>query len=556
MEKVWLKQYQTGVPAEINNSTWHSLVEMFEQSVKQFGDKPAFRNFSSTLTYREVDQHALNLSTYLQSELGLKKGDRIALMLPNLLQYPVAFFAALRAGLVVVNINPMCKAAELSKQLDKTGASVMIVLANFADTVEQALAHSPLKRVIITEVGDCFISYKRMVTEVLTKYVRRMIPKYKILIATAFRQALAQGAAGRYRAVELDRDDVALLQFTGGTTGEMKAAMLTHGSLLGNIHQLLAWVKPIAKVGEEAIITPLPLYHIFSLLVNMLLFIPLGGLNLLVTNPRDIPSLIKVFRREHFTAITGVNTLFNALMHHSDFDKIDFEPMHLAISGGMATQHAVAQKWQELTERPLLQGYGLTEASPVVAVPPLDSENYNGSIGVPLPSTDVKIIDSDGDEMPLGEPGELCIHGPQVMKGYWRSSKETQEVLSPRGWLKTGDIVRMDEKGFLYIVDRKKDMIIVSGFNVYPNEVEDVLAEHPGIKEVAIVGMAGEKESGEKVAAYIVKESDELTKEEITAFCREKLSDYKRPRYIEFCDDLPKNEVGKVLRRELKQKKS
>ncbi|OGT62640.1 MAG: long-chain-fatty-acid--CoA ligase [Gammaproteobacteria bacterium RIFCSPHIGHO2_12_FULL_45_12] len=550
--KVWLKSYSSGVPAEIDPDAFRNIPQIFQRSCELYRDRPAFYSMGVTLTFAEVDAFSRELAAYLQQHLQMKKGDRMAIMLPNVLQYPVALFAALRIGLVVVSINPLYTADELAEQLKNAEATTLLALANFANTVEQALARVPtLKHVIITHIGDLLPWPKAFVTHLVLKYVYHKIPHWRIPGVIHFKQAILAGKRLPLSPVDISPDDTAFLQYTGGTTGISKGAVLTHRNLIANMQQADAWFKSIIEPGHEIIITALPLYHIFSLLANCLYFSRIGGLNVLIANPRDIPRMVRDMRQFKFTAITGVNTLFHALIKYPAFSKLDFSCLRLALGGGMAVQRAVAEKWQAITGAPLLEAYGLTETSPCVTINPVTEKSYNGSIGLPVSSTHLIILDEEGCELPVGEAGELGIKGPQVMKGYWRNPAETEKVFTKDGWLLTGDIASMDEKGFFRLLERKKDMILVSGFNVYPNEIEDVLTRLAGISEAAVIGVSDEN-SGETVKAFIVKDDPALTAEKVVKYCREHLTPYKVPKYIEFTDELPKTNVGKILRRALK----
>ena len=549
----WLSNYPEGVPAEIDVDEYRSVGAVLQGACKRFRDRPAFANFGRVLTYGDIDDQSREFAAYLIHGLGLKRGDRLAIMLPNVLQYPIAIFGALRAGLTVVNTNPMYTARELRHQLADSGAAAIVVLDNFAATLQQALPQTQIRHVITTGVGDLLkFPHGAMVNFVL-KYVRKSVPDYDIPGNVRFRDALSKGARLVDDSVDADvqPDEIAFLQYTGGTTGVAKGAMLTHRNLVANMQQSSAWLGTNVKYGEEEIITALPLYHIFALTANCLVFMKFGGLNHLITNPRDMTGFVKTMSTIRFTAITGVNTLFNGLLNTPGFDKLDFSRLHLTLGGGMAVQRAVAERWQKTTGCPLLEAYGLTETSPAACINPMDLENYNGSIGLPIPSTDCAVWDDDENPLPAGEVGELCIRGPQVMKGYWNRPEETARVLTASGWLHTGDMARMDAKGYFYIVDRKKDMILVSGFNVYPNEIEDVVAQMPGVLEVAAVGVPDER-SGEAVKLVIVRKDPALTAEQVKAFCRENMTAYKVPRFIEFRSELPKSNVGKILRRELR----
>ena len=551
-DRPWLQNYPQGVPAEIDPDEYRSISAVFAASVSRYGDRPAYRNMGKTLTYAEVDAASKQFAAYLLCELGLKKGDRVAIMMPNCLQYPIATFGVLRAGLTVVNVNPLYTARELKHQLVDSGASAIVVVDNFGHTVQEVLADTPLKQVITTGLGDLVGFPKSAIVNFVVKYVKKMVPDYDIPGAVRFRDALAAGKRHALPAVDIDTDDIAFLQYTGGTTGVAKGAMLTHRNLVANMQQASAWIAASnVKPGEEVIITALPLYHIFSLTANGLVFMKLGGLNYLITNPRDMKGFIKELKGIRFTAITGVNTLFNGLLNTPGFEEVDFSALKITLGGGMAVQRAVAEKWKKLTGVTLVEAYGLTETSPAACINPLDLAEYNGAIGLPIPSTDACVKDDDGKTLANGEVGELCIRGPQVMKGYWQRPDETAKAIDADGWLHTGDMARMDEKGFFYIVDRKKDMILVSGFNVYPNEVEDVMAMMPGVLEVAAVGVPNEK-SGEVVKVVIVRKDPNLTEEQVKEFARANLTGYKHPRIVEFRTELPKTNVGKILRRELR----
>ncbi|AFR03401.1 long-chain-fatty-acid--CoA ligase FadD [Pectobacterium brasiliense] len=553
MEKIWLSRYPADVPAEIDPDRYSSLIEMFESSVKRYADRPAFVNMGEVMTFRKLEERSRAFAAYLQNQLKLQKGDRVALMMPNLLQYPVALFGVLRAGLVVVNVNPLYTPRELEHQLKDSGASTIVIVSNFAHTLEKVVHNTAVKHVILTRMGDQLSTAKGTLVNFVVKYIKRLVPKYHLPDAISFRRVLQEGRRQQYIRPDIINTDLAFLQYTGGTTGVAKGAMLTHRNMLANLEQCKGAYGAILQEGNELVITALPLYHIFALTVNGLLFLELGGKNLLITNPRDIPAVVKELKQYPFTAITGVNTLFNALLNNKEFHELDFSTLRLAVGGGASVQQAVAERWEKLTGKHLLEGYGLTESSPLVAVNPYDLKHYSGSIGLPVSSTDVKIIDDDGNDAGPGESGELWVRGPQVMLGYWQQPAATDEVLKD-GWLATGDIVTSDDEGFLRVIDRKKDMILVSGFNVYPTEIEDVISRHPKVSESAVVGVDNEV-SGEAVKAFVVRRDQSLTKEELTTHCRRNLTGYKVPKEIEFCDDLPKSNVGKILRRELRGEK-
>lgn len=555
MEKIWLKSYPQGVPAEINPDAYQSIVEVLDQSSTQFSELPAFYNMGTTLTYKEVDIYSKAFASYLVQVLKLKKGDRIAIMLPNVLQYPIAMFGALRAGLIVVNVNPLYTVPELAYQLKNSGAEAILVLSNFASVVEQAIPGTAIKHVIVTDIGDMLPRAKAAFINFVLKYIRKKIPAWSIPQAVSFKKVITTGKQLTHQPVAISNDDIAFLQYTGGTTGVSKAAMLTHRNIISNIEQADAWFKAILTPGTEIIVTALPLYHIFSLTANCLYFTKAGGLNVLITNPRDTKSMIADMGKFKFTAFTGVNTLFNSLLKHPNFAKLDFSGLKLSLGGGMAVQRIVAEKWQQVTGMPLLEAYGLTETSPCVSMNPVTLKVYNGTVGLPVSSTDIKILNDEGNEVPLIHPGELAIKGPQVMRGYWQNERETEKVFTNDGWLLTGDVASVDEQGFLRIIERKKDMILVSGFNVYPNEIEDALVTIPGIVEAAVVGVPDEN-SGEAVKALLVKDDPNLTAEIVHNLCKKILTGYKIPKYIEFRKELPKSNVGKILRRALRDGKN
>jgi long-chain acyl-CoA synthetase len=552
-ERPWLANYPEGVPAQIDINQYASVAAVLEEACERFSQRPAFSSFGKQLSYSQIDELSRQFAGYLTGVLKLGKGDRIAIMMPNVLQYPIALFGALRAGLVVVNTNPMYTARELKHQLEDAGAKVIVVLDNFASTLQQVVAETHVEHIITTGIGDLLGAKGALINFVL-KHVKKMVPPYSLPGAVRFTEALSQGASHPLSKVTLTHDDIAFLQYTGGTTGVAKGAMLTHGNMVANMMQAGAWIGKNVKYGEEVIITALPLYHIFSLTANGLVFMRLGGLNWLITNPRDMPGFVKELKKSKFTALTGVNTLFNGLLNTPGFAELDFSRLHLTLGGGMAVQRPVAERWKKVTGCTLVEAYGLTETSPAACINPLDLKDYNSSIGLPIPSTDAAIWSEDNQPLPIGEVGELMVRGPQVMKGYWQRPDETAKVLGDDGWLHTGDVARMDEKGYVYIVDRKKDMILVSGFNVYPNEVEDVVMQHPGVAEVAAVGVPDEH-SGEVVKLFVVRKDPNLTMEELKKFCHDNLTGYKRPKIIEFRDTLPKSNVGKILRRELRDEK-
>jgi long-chain acyl-CoA synthetase len=547
----WLAHYPAGVPAEIDVDEFPSVVSVLERAIERYRDRPAFANLGKSLTYAQIDELSARFAAYLLGELQLKTGDRVAIMLPNCLQYPIATFGILRAGLTVVNVNPLYTPRELKHQLVDSGATAIVVLDNFAHTVQDVIAQTQLRHVVTSALGDMLDFPKRGIVNFVLRYIRKMVPDYAIAGAVRFRDALESGARHPLPRVEIKPGDIAFLQYTGGTTGIAKGAMLTHRNLVANMQQASAWIGNNLRDGQEVIITALPLYHIFALTANGLVFMKLGGYNHLITNPRDMPGFVKELSKIPFTAITGVNTLFNGLLNTPGFDRLDFSHLRMTLGGGMAVQRSVAERWKQVTGCTLVEAYGLTETSPAACINPMDMREYNGSIGLPVPSTDACIKDDGGRQLPVGEVGELCIKGPQVMLGYWERPAETAEVIDAEGWLHTGDMARMDERGFFYIVDRKKDMILVSGFNVYPNEVEDVIAMMPGVREVAAVGVPDEK-SGEAVKVVVVRKDPALTAEQVKAYASQYLTGYKHPKYVEFRADLPKTNVGKILRRELR----
>lgn len=552
MEKPWFSSYQEGVPHNINEKEYSSIVDLLESSFTKFSDRPAFHCMGKTLNFSDMDELSKKFASFLQNNLKLKKGARVALMMPNILQYPVALFGILRAGMVAVNVNPLYTERELEHQLKDSGAEAIIIFANSAKILENVVGKTDVKHVIVTQIGDMLGFPKSLLVNFVIKHVKKMVPAWELEDHIKFLDALALGDASKFKKESPTLEDTAFLQYTGGTTGVSKGAELTHGNIVANMVQARAWIRDAIKEGEEIIITPLPLYHIFSLTANCFIFSSVGALNVLITNPRDIPGFVKELSKWKFTAFTGVNTLFNALLNNKDFKDLDFSSLKLALGGGMAVQKAVAQEWKKTTGKPLIEAYGLTETSPAACINPMTLSEYNGKIGVPIPSTDVKILDDDGKELGVNEPGELAIKGPQVMKGYWNRPEETSKVFTEDGYFKTGDIACVDEKGFFQIVDRKKDMILVSGFNVYPNEVEDVIVTHPKILEAAAIGVPHEK-SGEVVKVFVVKKpGQEITEDEIMQFCKKELTGYKCPKMVEFRDELPKSNVGKILRKDLR----
>ncbi len=552
MEKPWLDSYEKGVKAEIDETLYQSIPDVFRQSVEKFANQPAFQNMGKTLTYAEVGKLAEDFASYLQNVLKLPRGERVAIMLPNLLQYPIALFGILQAGLVAVNTNPLYTPRELEHQLKDSGATTIIVLENFANTLELVLPRTQIKHVIVASVGEMFGFFKGTLMNFVVRKIKKMVPEYRISDTIPFQTALKEGAAHTFRPVSLTREDTALLQYTGGTTGVAKGAILSHGNICANMQQAAEWIVNLLRPGKETVIAALPLYHIFALTVNLMIFTQAGSKIILITNPRDMKSFIGDMKKERVSVFVGVNTLFNGMVNQPDFATVDFSSLKLTLGGGMATQKAVAEKWKNITGTPIVEAYGLTEASPGVCANPLNIPAYTGGIGLPIPSTEIELRDADGNEVAQGQPGEMWIRGPQVMKGYWNRPEETAKVLDARGFLATGDIAVMDEKGWFKLVDRKKDLIVVSGFNVYPNEVEDVAASHPKVLEAACIGVSSPK-TGEALKLFIVKKDESLTAEELIAFCRTELTAYKVPKDIEFRDELPKSNVGKILRRELRK---
>ena len=554
MEKVWLDSYTQDTPHEIDADAYPSLVALVDEAIARFPDRPAFENMGVRITFAELDRLAKDFAGFLATRPGLAKGERIALMMPNVLQYPVALLGALRAGLVVVNTNPLYTARELRHQLSDSGARAIVVLENFGHVLEECIDDTDVEHVVVTGLGDMLSFPKNVLVNFVVRRVKKLVPPFRFDGAVRWEDALASGRGGTAAGeLELTGEDLAFLQYTGGTTGVSKGAMLTHRNMVASVLQADGFLRPFAHEGEEVVITALPLYHIFALAVNCLTYMRFGALSVLITNPRDMPGFVRILKGVRFTAITGVNTLFNGLMNTSGFAKLDFSPMRISVGGGMAVQSAVADRWKEMTGVALLEGYGLTETSPCACMNPLHFDDYTGSVGVPMPSTECRVVDDAGNVLPVDTPGEICVRGPQVMRGYWNRPEETAAVIDDAGWLRTGDIAEMDARGFFRIVDRKKDMILVSGFNVYPNEIEEVVSQHPEVLEVGAIGVADEL-SGEAVKIVVVKRSPGLTEESLRAYCQEHLTGYKRPRHIEFAHELPKTNVGKVLRRELRDR--
>ncbi|GAA0511578.1 long-chain-fatty-acid--CoA ligase [Pigmentiphaga daeguensis] len=557
MQRPWLAYYPPGIPADIDPGRYRSLIQLLEESFAQYAERPAFVCMGRTLAYADIDAMSRKLGAWLQSR-GLPRGARVALMMPNVLQYPVAIAAVLRAGYTVVNVNPLYTAPELEHQLKDSGAEAIVILENFAHTLQQVLPATAIRHIVVASMGDLMGGVKGTVVNAVVRYVKKLVPPFSLPGAVSFRRALAQGAARELARPEVGPDDIAFLQYTGGTTGVAKGAVLLHRNLVANVLQCDAWLltdeQPSGQGGQRTqhiFVCALPLYHIFGLTVCALLGMRAGGLNVMVPNPRDIPDLVRTLSGYRFTLFPGVNTLFNALLNNEKFRSLDFSGLRVSVGGGMAVQKAVADRWREVTKSPLCEGYGLSETSPVACCTPINIKEYSGTIGIPLPSTDAAILDDDGAALPIGERGEIALRGPQVMPGYWNMPDETARVMTADGFFKTGDIGIMDERGYIRIVDRKKDMILVSGFNVYPNEVEAVVSQHPGVLECAAIGVPDEH-SGEAVKVVVVKRDPALTEQDLKAFCRDRLTGYKRPRYVEFRSELPKTNVGKILRRELR----
>ncbi|MDO5686487.1 MAG: AMP-binding protein [Neisseria sp.] len=551
MEKIWLKSYQPGVRAEVDVRAYDSIPAVFDEAVRKFGNRPGFTNVGVTQTYAETAAMVDAFASYLQNVLKLPRGERVAVMMPNVLQYPIAVFGILKAGYVVVNVNPLYTPRELAHQLKDSGARTILILENFANTLQMVLAETPIQNVIIANLGDLLGFVKGNLINFVLRKVKKVVPPYRIEHAIAFKSTLQQGKMHPLMPASLTPEDLAFLQYTGGTTGVAKGAELTHGNIIANMQQAAEWMKASIQDGEEVVVTPLPLYHIFSLTVNLMIFTRHGAKNILIANPRDTGMFIKMMKREKVTGMTGVNTLFNALVNHPEFAQLDFSTWKVVLGGGAAVQQAVADKWHKITGLPIVEAYGLTETSPGVCVNPLNITAYTGSIGLPLPNTDVEIRDDNRMPVPLGEAGELWVKGPQVMRGYWQRPEDTAKSMDEDGFFATGDVATMSADGYVKLIDRKKDMVIVSGFNVYPNEVEDVVSKIPGVLEAACIGVPNEK-TGEALKLFVVKKDPNLTAEEIIAFCRQHLTAYKVPRDIEFRDELPKSNVGKILRKELR----
>lgn len=551
MERIWLKNYHPDIPHDIDINEYSSIPDVLSQSIRDDPDNIAFSNFGTKLSFAELGEQSAKFASYCQNELSLSKGDAIAIMLPNILQYPIALLGAQRAGLIVVNVDPMYTSRELIHQLNDSGAKALLFLENFADTVEKSLGKTSVKHIVKTQVGDCLDFPKSVLINFVLKYVKKMVPSHGLTQAVNFNDAIKKGAASSLDEASLTHDDVAFLQYTGGTTGVSKGAVLTHGNMVANMLQARAWASPVLKKGQERMVTALPLYHIFSLTANCLFIMSISGENILITNPRDFAGFIKLLKKEKFQAITGVNTLYRKMLDTPGFNEIDFSGLKITFAGGMAVTSDVAQEWKSVTGCTVVEAYGLTETSPAACINPLDIPEYNGMIGLPISSTHVKIIDLEGKDLGLNEAGELCIKGPQVTQGYWNLPELKDKTFTEDGYFRTGDIASINDEGFVKILDRMKDMILVSGFNVYPNEIDDVLSAHPKILEAAVIGVDDEV-MGETVKAFIVKSDPSLTEEEIKAYCKENLTGYKRPKMIEFMDELPKSNVGKILRKELR----
>jgi long-chain acyl-CoA synthetase len=550
MKKIWLKNYPPGVPAQINPDEYRSLPEILAESCERFADLPAYTSMGTTVTYAEYERQSRHFAAWLQQTAKLGRGDRIAIMLPNVLQYPIALYGALRAGLTVVNTNPLYTARELEHQLVDSGAKAIVILENFAHTLQQVIDRTQVRHVIVTGVGDRLDLPKSWVVNLVVRHVRKQVPRWELPGAVRFNAVLDDSSFLPFTPVTLDHDDIAFLQYTGGTTGVAKGAMLTHRNMVANVLQASAWIGTAARLGKDTIITPLPLYHIFALTANWLVFIRFGAHNVLIVNPRDFPAFVKELKQYRFSYISGVNTLFNALLNTPGFSEVDFSELRITLGGGMAVQRSVAEHWQKVTRCVLTQAWGLTETSPAACINPFELEEFNGSIGLPISSTDISIVNDDGKHLGITEIGEICVRGPQVMRGYWNRPDETAQVMLGE-WLRTGDIGRMNEEGYVFIEDRKKDMILVSGFNVYPNEVESVAATHAGVLEVAAVAQDDER-SGEVVALFVVRKDPNLTAQQLIDHCRGQLTNYKVPRHVYFRNELPKTNVGKILRRALR----
>ncbi|NLA89378.1 MAG: AMP-binding protein [Alcaligenaceae bacterium] len=550
MEKIWLKSYAANVPTTIDTLAYNSLVDVLEESVQRFPSHTAIEFLDSEMSYAELNQKSEQFASWLQLQ-GLQKGDAVLVMMPNMTQYIVCLFGVLKAGGVMVNCNPLYTARELEFQLNDSRAVIAVIASNFAHVMERT--KSPyLKKIVVTDVGDMLGGLKGYLVNFVLKHIRKTIPEWNLPGHIPFKKAMAQGAKNSFRKVELRREDISFLQYTGGTTGVPKSAMLSHDNLLANLMQVDGWIRNRVKAGEEVVLTALPLYHIFALTANCMLSIKIGARNVLIPDPRDLPKLVKTIEKVNMTVLTGVNTLFNALLNNEEFRKLDFSHLNIVLGGGTAIQNAVAQRWKEVTKKPLIQAYGLTETSPAVTINPFDGRHIDGSIGLPIPSTEVAIRDNDGNDLAPKEIGEICVRGPQVMVGYWQKPQETAYVFFDDGFLRTGDVGYMDENGYVFLVDRQKDIILVSGFNVYPNEIEEVISQHPGVREVAAIGVPHER-TGEAVKLYVEPKDPNLSAEELIKFAKQFLTSYKVPRLVEFREELPKSNVGKILRKELRK---
>ena len=552
MKKFWTKKYPAGVDDKLSLNNYSSFVDLFNEGFNKFSDQIAFENMGKSISYKELDTLTQHFSNFLIHELNLKKGDRIAIQSPNVLQYPVALFGAIRSGIIVVNTNPLYTPDEMKHQFQDSGCKAILILSNFAHNLEKIIDETKIEHVIVSDMGDMLGPVKGTIVNFVVKYIKKMVPSYSLKSHHTFKNALAKGKKYEYNQVEIQPNDIAFLQYTGGTTGVSKGAMLSHKNVISNVIQVSAWMDILLEERKEIVITALPLYHIFALVCNALVMFKYGARNILITNPRDMDGFVIELSKYKFSIITGVNTLFNGLLNNTNFHKLDFSKLKVAFGGGMAVQDVVANKWKSVTGCPLVEGYGLTETSPVVTINPLDGTNKIGTIGLPLPNTDIKFVDDKNKEVPKGDRGEICVHGPQVMEGYWKRKSDTDEIIKD-GWLYTGDIGVIDNDGFIKIVDRKKEMVLVSGFNVFPNEVEHVISSHPKVLEVGVIGVP-DKKTTEAVKAVIVKKDDSLTEDEIKSFCKEKLTNYKCPKHISFSDELPKSNVGKILRRIIKEK--
>tara|TARA_B100002051_G_C16725765_1_gene635223 strand:+ start:228 stop:1907 length:1680 start_codon:yes stop_codon:yes gene_type:complete len=552
MKNFWTKNYPSGVLNDINLNQYSSFVDLFNEGFEKYSNAIAFENMGKSITYAELDELSKSFSNFLTQELKLKKGDRLAIQSPNVLQYPIALIGAIRSGIIVVNTNPLYTPDEMKHQFKDSGCKAILILSNFAHNLERIIKDTDIEHVIISNMGDMLGTIKGTIVNFVVKYVKKMVPNYSIDNFYSFKQAISIGKNYSYSQVNIDSSDIAFLQYTGGTTGVSKGAMLSHKNVISNVIQVSSWMDILLEEKKEIVITALPLYHIFALVCNALVMFKYGARNILITNPRDMDGFVKELSKYKFSIITGVNTLFNGLLNNSKFADLDFKMLKVAFGGGMAVQDIVANKWKSVTGCPLVEGYGLTETSPVVTINPLDGTNKIGTIGLPIPQTDVKFIDDDGKEVSQGERGEICVYGPQVMEGYWKRENDTKDIIK-QGWLHTGDIGVIDKDGFIKIVDRKKEMVLVSGFNVFPNEVEHVISSHPKVLEVGVIGVP-DKKTTEAVKAVIVKKDESLTEDEIKLFCKEKLTNYKCPKHVGFMDELPKSNVGKILRRIIKEK--